>query len=193
MAEIPGFVWIGVGGLIGAFSFFLGFLKPAQNNLFFRIMMFVGLGMMLYGFIKMRFMGKTKEQMIDDLKLKRRGESEVDIDIEDYRRNPQLRQQVLQRGGQQSNSANSYNGTPRNSSGQSGQYPSGQSPNLQQQPLQGSQQLSQSSQSMHNHHQSHSSQPHQVHPHNPNSRFCHQCGSPLLKEHKYCPVCGARV
>jgi len=38
--------------------------------------------------------------MMEERKMQNRGEREVEIDIDEYRRNPQLRQQALERGGQ---------------------------------------------------------------------------------------------
>ena len=66
---------------------------------------------------------------------------EVEIDIDDYRKNPQLRQRTAQ----QTHHKGSHQGAHHKESG------------------------------------------HQI------AGYCTQCGTPLLKKHKYCPICGNRV
>ncbi len=178
MAEIPGFVWAAVGVFISVVSLFLGFLKPVEFSAFFKIMMVVGVGMFVYGYIfKIRFRQKSLQNDMEARRqqnFQQRGETEVEIDIDDYRNNPQLRQNALKSGYPSGSSANhtqqySHYGTPRN-------VPQQQKTHAQQ--------------------QSHSTQAHEQHHPKPEFKahgFCPSCGTPLLKEHKYCPICGARV
>lgn len=162
MAEISGLMWSVVGILIGVFSLFLGFLrKDVEYNTFFKLMMFVGLGMLGYGVVKLYIRRKTAEKEFRSKKheLIQRSERSVDIDIDDYRKNPQLRQQAMQHG-----------------------------THTQRQTHQ---------QQQRTHHKTQHSHHTQQHTHKTHSKqksaFCTQCGTPLLKHHKFCPICGASV
>ena len=158
MAAILGIVWIGIGILISSMSFFMGFLRKVEYYMFFRLMMFVGLGMIIYGYIKMKFFEKSREQLIEEhrQKMAGRGETEAEIDIDDYRKNPQMRQQALAQKSQQSN-------------------------------IQNAQRMH------HNQGQTHQQAHNTHHASQGKSSFCSQCGTPLLKHHKFCPICGAKV
>ena len=166
MSEIPGPVWIGVGVFVGGFSLFLGFINKVSSAPFFQLMTFVGLGMVLFGFIKLKFPKKSKDDLIAEMSQRRaqRGTSEYDIDIDDYRNNPQLRKEAMQ---------NKQNFQQRYSN-----------PNQ----------------------QHHATQPVVQHPtlktranptaHKHSSKtaaYCSQCGSPLMKGHKFCPICGSKT
>ena len=61
MAEIPGLVWIIVGLFIGLFSLFTGYIDPVEYNAFFQLMMFIGIGMILFGFIKLQIKKKKNK------------------------------------------------------------------------------------------------------------------------------------
>jgi rubrerythrin len=152
MSEIPGIVWMGVGTVIGGMSFFLGFLKQSSSSFFFKFMTFVGVGMIIYGFIKMKLQERNFENKLEQRKTQmiQRGEMEVDIDMQENARRQQSRQPMQQQ--QYSQQARNQQIHPANI-------------NRQQAPR-----------------------------HNTGSQnFCHQCGTPLLKHHKYCPICGARI
>jgi FtsZ-interacting cell division protein ZipA len=181
MDDIPGFVWVIVGIFISVVSLFMGFIKPVTGSSFFKLTLIVGIGMLAYGYIFKIRARKTKEEMFEDRKqqlMQQRGENEVDIDIDDYKSNPYLREEARKRG-----------------------YPSTQ-PNQQfrqaemefQQKIKSPQQNSQQQQQRQ---QSPSYQPQQsqqrMQQTQSNSRFCPSCGTPLLKQHKFCPICGARV
>jgi hypothetical protein len=169
MAEIHGFVWSAVGVFIAVVSLFLGFLRPVEYNAFFKLMLFVGIGMLVYGLIKMKIKQKTPQQIIEERRqhMLQKGQREVEIDIDNYRKNPQLRQQVLQQGAH--SGATAHHGTP----GTHTQHPTQHHTTPQR-----------------THHPAHAQQQtHQTQA----ARFCHQCGTPLLKHHKFCPICGARV
>ncbi len=148
MAEIPGFAWIGIGGFVGLTSLFLGFIKPVDTSAFFKLMLFVGIGMVIYGLIKLKTRKKPEQMMHErrQQRIQERGPYQVNIDIDDYRKNPQLRQQAME--------------------GESPKHPHTQHKTLSQKKT---------------HHKS------------GDSKFCHQCGSPLLPKHKFCPICGTRV
>ena len=163
MAELPGFVWISVGIIVGVFSLFLGYLRPVENSIFFKFMMFVGFGMALFGFIKIKLRGKTKESLIDKMQQRHmqqggHNHSESEINMDDYKNNPYLRQKVLQ-----------------------GQGGHGHQAQQVRQPQQRA-----THQTAHHAQQIHPSQ-------KQTARFCHQCGVPLMKSHKFCPMCGTSV
>ncbi len=164
MAEIPGLMWSVVGILIGVFSLFLGFLRKVEYYTFFRLMMFVGLGMFGYGVVKLYIRRKTaqKEFQAKKHELIQRRERTVDIDIDNYRKTPQLRQQTVHQN----------------------KHVHHQTHYQQQQRTQHQAQPSHSTQ----HHQY--PQHRQL---KQKSAFCTQCGTPLLPKHKFCPICGARV
>jgi predicted lipid-binding transport protein (Tim44 family) len=61
MAEIPGVIWIVVGLFIGLFSLFTGYINPVEYNAFFQLMMFIGIGMILFGFIKIQIKKKKNK------------------------------------------------------------------------------------------------------------------------------------
>ena len=158
MAEIPGIVWAAVGGFIGFVSLVMGFLRPAPNSGFFQLMMFVGIGMLIYGFVKIKLNQRTPHQRLEEHRQKtlQRGQREVEINIDDYKNNPQLRQQTLQQH-EHSRTANpTHHGTPRTH-----QQPGHQNTGHSQTQATG-------------------------------QKFCTQCGTPLLKKHKSCPICGNR-
>ena len=162
MAEIPGLMWSVVGILIGLFSLFLGFLrKDVEYSTFFRLMMFIGLGMFGFGAVKLYIRRKTAEKEFQSKKheLIQRRERSADIDIDEYRRNPQLRQQAMQ----QNKPVHHRTHQPQHRTHHKTQH----SHHTQQQT-----------------HKTHSKQ---------KSAFCGQCGTPLLKQHKFCPICGTRT
>lgn len=68
MAELPGSIWIIGGFIISGYSIFLEYVKKIDNTPFFRIMMFVGLGMILIGFIKSKFKNRSKNNMVDEMR-----------------------------------------------------------------------------------------------------------------------------
>ncbi len=167
MAEIPGFVWISVGIFVGAFSLFLGFIRPIETASFFQLMTVIGLGMIIFGAIKLRFPKKSKRDLIDEMAQRRakRGMNDVEIDIDEFRNNPQKRQQAMQNkenfkqrySGNTSNNTQIHHHTP--------QEP--QPPKKKPKAL-----FAKKAQVV---------------------GYCSQCGTPLLSKHKYCPICGNRV
>jgi hypothetical protein len=186
MAEIPGLAWCASGAFIGIASLFLGFIRPVEYNAFFKLMFIVGIGMVVFGFFKIKIKQKSPQQEMEERRQQtnQRGVREIDIDIDDYRRNPQLRQQAMQ-------GASSYNrqnpathyGTPRNFPQQPQQFQQQQYPQQRQPVSQSPTQQSNPGYVRVPQHQKTSS----------NGSFCSNCGSPLLKHHKYCPICGGRV
>ncbi len=183
MSEIPAPAWMALGGFIGLTSLFFGFLRPVDHNFFFQLMTFVGFGMAGFGFFKSRLSSKSVQQELEDRRMKmpaERGQMEVEIDIDDFRRNPQLRSQAMQPQKYQGHDdrATIY-GHPRDYSGQA--RPTFNSATVQQeqrmQPNQATVPVS----------------PHHNKSHAQVQRFCGNCGTPLLKEHKFCPICWARV
>ncbi len=180
MAELLPFVWIGVGAFIGIVSFFLGFVRPVTYNAFFKLMLAVGLGMMAYGYIKDKLSQKTLQQGMEERRQHRLtpGEREIEIDIDDYKKNPNLRQEVLHRGYPKrysdSSAQNAYQEAQQRIPPQQGgqQQAAHHYPQQQPQPQ---------------HHPSHAQRQ------QPAQRFCTSCGTPLLKQHKYCHICGNRV
>jgi hypothetical protein len=193
MAEIPDFVWMGVGIFIGLFSLFLGFLRPVEYSIFFKIMTFVGAGMFAFGYVKMKLSQKTTQQKLEEHRqqMVQRGDTEVDIDIDDYRNNPQLRQQAMQKpySGSTQNPGSHYN-TP--GTYQQPTRPTQSARPLQQTVRQQPQQMRPTDQRTVQSHPAQRTQTYQSQPVQKGS-FCHQCGTPLLKHHKYCPICGAKV
>jgi Sec-independent protein translocase protein TatA len=200
MSEIPGPAWMAVGAFIGAVSLFLGFIRPVVNSSFFKMMMIVGIGMVIFGFIKMKFKAKTKEDVLDEARRRsmQRGQSEYDIDIDDYRNDPRLRQQAMYQQAQQKGYAQQH---PQAQGGANAHasHPNAQAHlgvQHQKHPYVVHQQRAQNV-----HHPMHHSQKEstvhvlrQAHSHNPlQGGFCGQCGTPLLKSHKFCPMCGART
>ncbi|NTV23458.1 MAG: hypothetical protein HGA85_03725 [Nanoarchaeota archaeon] len=186
MADIPDFVWMVVGGLISLVSVFMGFIRPVEYSSFFKLMLAVGIGMVIYGYIKGKINQKPLQTRLEERRMQRqrgRGESEVDIDIDEYRRNPQLRQQAMQsqQGRAGYSQPQGYNGTPRAFPQQQPaqrpgyqQYPPMQAPS-------GAGAISTGAAGA-------------PMPKSPiQSAYCSQCGTPLLKHHRYCPICGARV
>ncbi len=166
MAEIPGLMWSVAGILIGVFSLFLGFLrKDVEYSTFFRLMMFVGVAMFGFGAVKLYIRSKNAEKEFQSKKqeLIRKRERSVDIDIDDYRRNPQLRQQAMQ---QKSHASHQ----PQHKTHQQQQH-----------------------KTHHTSQQGHTQQHSQHKPAKQKSAFCGQCGTPLLKQHKFCPICGDRT
>ncbi len=184
MAEIPGIVWCIVGIFISIFSFFV---NTKAANPFFIIMIFVGICMFIYGFIKIKSRQKSPQQEMEERRMQtyQRGEREVDIDIDDYRRNPQLRQHALPGASQyvKSTQATHY-GTPRTFPQQTNAYshqPTHQTSHRH------------STHTPHSNHVTHSSQNIYNHSSQPGQRICPNCRTPLLKHHKICPICNVRV
>ena len=178
MAEIPSPVWMIVGLFVGLFSLFLGYLKPVENSIFFKLMTFVGFAMMLFGFIKLKLKNRTKGRMIDEMRQKhmQKGHSETEVNIDDYKNNPYLRQQVMQGQGHhhtQHHQTQAVRQPQHHTVHQTAQQP-------QHHPVQQT---------------AHHTTTLQVHrpQKNQNARFCHQCGVPLMKSHKFCPMCGNQV
>ncbi|MFH2020124.1 MAG: hypothetical protein ABIJ34_01845 [archaeon] len=185
MAEIPGPVWAIVGIFVFVTSLLLGFIRKIPSAAFFQLMLFVGIGMTLYGLFKIKFNSKTKEDMIEEARrrVQSKGQMEFDIDIDDYRANPALRAEVLRKAHAQGQKVNYSQGTHQH-----------QAPHQQ-----------------HNTHSAAHQATQKAYPQNPSlfpqqhaniqqrppqqaeSRFCNQCGIPLMKSHKFCPMCGARV
>ncbi|MBT7440375.1 zinc ribbon domain-containing protein [archaeon] len=195
MAEIPGPVWVGVGLFVGGFSLYLGFIKPIPSAPFFQLMSVVGLGMIVYGFIKIKFPTRSKQDLLDEMGHRRakRGVRDVEIDIDDFRNNPQKRREAM----------NNQNFQNRNQMPNSGAVNQTHQQHLGQ------------------HHQTHHNAQHRpqkpILPHGDNQKtqvpthnqmnqkktsffkraksggFCSECGSPLLAKHKFCPVCGGRT
>ena len=146
MAEIPALVWIVVGIFVSIFSVIIVF---RSGEPFFILMIFAGIGMLVFGGIKIFLRNRNQESLVDEMRKRHssRGDSEAEINMDDYRR---------QRSGQHHQQAQR----------QQAPSPTPKSPPPQQQsnsPPKGQQ------------------------------GFCSQCGTPLLKQHKFCPICGARV
>ncbi len=186
MSEIPGPVWIAVGILIGGFSIYLGFINTSETSTFFQLMTVVGLGMIIFGVIKLKFPKKSKQDVLDEMSKRRtqRGNTEVDIDMQDYKSNPQLRQTAMQH---KQNFQQRYS-TPHN---------------VHQHTQHRSQQHQPQHQAQHSaaHQAQRQTIPNSVnlsksHPLKKSKKvagYCGNCGSPLLKKHKFCPICGARI
>ncbi|MEM2138783.1 MAG: hypothetical protein QXM96_01370 [Candidatus Woesearchaeota archaeon] len=159
MAEIPWFVWIAVGVFVGITSFFMGFLKPVTYNAFFQLMFFVSLGMIIYGYVKMKLKEKWFNEELERRK-NLRGEREIEIDIDDFRNRQNRTNQV-------NNSRNfSYNNQLSRNTG-----------NFQQNQI----------------NPTHYGTPRTHSSVNNQNKRCPNCGTPLLKEHKVCPICNSRV
>lgn len=164
MSEIPGPVWIGVGVFVGGFSLFLGFIKKIDTAPFFQLMTVIALGMIIYGFIKLKFPKRSEQDLLDEMGRRRatRGVRDYEIDMEDYKNNPQLRHQAMQ---------HKQNFQQR--------YTTNQEQTGYQNP--------------HQHPLPHDSHKEVHHKGSKTSAFCSQCGSPLMKNHKFCPICGNRL
>lgn len=188
MDDIPGIVWVIVGGFVSLVSLFMGFLRPVTYSAFFKLMFVVGIGMLVYGYIfKIKMNEKSTREILEDRRQKNfnlRTEMEADIDMDDYRNDPRKREEVLRRG---------YPSTARNMNqrygyggGQAQQQPGAyNNPTYQPQRQQMPQQQQQPP---------YSGMRKQIQKQGiPQGKFCTGCGTPLLKEHKYCPICGARV
>jgi hypothetical protein len=201
MDDIPGFVWVIIGIFISVVSLFMGFLRPVTYNAFFKLMLVVGIGMLIYGYIfKIRLGQKSKEDMIEDRRqqlMQQRGEYEADIDIDDFKNNPALRQEAMKKGYPSSQPSQQfrqmeqqYQQKIQDKKQQGNQQQ--RNPMQQQQPQQPMQRMQQRPQqpqqtSFQNYQAS------QMPQRAGGQRFCPSCGTPLLKEHKFCPICGARV
>jgi len=182
MGDIPSPVWVIVGLLIAGFSFFVGFLRKMDNSAFFKLMLFVGLGMIVFGVFKFIMKRKKNMQEFEQRKhhIMQKRERSAEIDIDDYRNNPHLRQQAMQ---------------------QQDSYTKATQPSHQHQQAQHTPHTSQ----QHDHHQTHqqgghtghhTTQHQKVNTHNKKekkARFCPHCGTPLLPKHKFCPICNAQV
>jgi hypothetical protein len=183
MDDIPGFVWVIVGIFISLVSLYMGFLNPVTYSAFFKLMFVIGIGMIVYGYIFKIKARKTKEEMMEERKqqlMQQRGDNDVDIDIDDYKSNPYLREEARKRG-----------------------YPStGPSQEFRQAEIQFQQNIK--SPQQRGQQQMQQQQPQrQQYPSYPqtqqrmqtpsDSRFCPNCGTPLLRHHKFCPICGNRV
>lgn len=183
MDEIPGIMWAFVGGIVGLISLFLGFLRPVPYNGFFKLMFVVGIAMFVYGYIfKIKMHEQSTREILEDRRQKNtnmRQDMETDIDIDDFRNNAMKRQEALRRGypstAPRQDKAELYKNPGGNYQNNSALPQNRPQPNYQQPG--GSQQFSQPAQQ----------RPAQQ------GRFCGSCGTPLLKEHKYCPICGGRV
>ncbi|MCM2325949.1 MAG: zinc ribbon domain-containing protein [Candidatus Woesearchaeota archaeon] len=183
MAEIPSWMWMISGVIITGFSVFMGFNDSISYNMFFKIMIFVGLIMLGFGWLKMKLRQRTPEQTIDDMRAihSKRDSGEVEINIDDYRNNPQLRQQAMQQQAK-------YPPTQQQLSTQGRSH----NPNHPQH-MNHNVQHNASHSHMNNPSANHVTQPHNLTHSRMQARFCHQCGSPLLPQHKFCPICGSRV
>ena len=130
MAEIPGFVWIIVGLFISGFSFFIGFIR--DDSAFFKLTFFIGLIMLLYGGIKIFLRTRNKDTLIDEMRKRHAQKGDIEIDMEDSKRQQQAPHQHSTQHVQTSNKKITHG-------------------------------------------------------------FCNTCGTPLLKHHKFCPICGSKV
>jgi len=199
-------------------------------------MFFIGLGMALFGFLKYKLKEqRTKEDTIDEMRKRynSRGQYDADIDMDEIRNNPQLRQQILNRGSRYHPQANNYamGANPNNQNPAAGHNNTHVNHNPNNNHIQHNQQhhtrtQHNTNQTTHspNHHAQHQGQgqhnaghqnmQHQhsnIHPnqnqHNTRSYhnhtqqqpikgqsgYCPNCRTPLLKNHKSCPMCGTRV
>lgn len=203
MAEIPSSIWMALGAIIGIISLYIGFIRPIDRNAFFQLMAFIGLAMTIFGYLKRRFQNRNESKARSHQRL-HRGVRDVSIDIDDYRNNPQLKQQVMQGGhGRSTNQDSAQNVHTAQQSQNTHAHTSQGSHQAQAVHHQTNQQVhqpAQHSQKVHHpvhaqgHQPQHASQ--KVNPHSaqtkPGAKFCGECGSPLLKKHKYCPICGIR-
>ncbi|MEM3374062.1 MAG: hypothetical protein QXE31_02455 [Candidatus Woesearchaeota archaeon] len=244
MSEIPWYAWIGVGLLVGIVSLFMGFLKPVSYDAFFKLMFFISIIMIIYGYIKMKIKEKLFMEELEKRRLSR-GEREIEINMEDFRNKPKLNptsynynstnysQSKYDSSYAQSQKIPNHYGTPRtfnninqqqNTQKQNYSNPSVSNSNNLNQYTSNNQKnqintqtnnqythhsthhsaqmsLNQSSHhtSLKSHHQTkdHSQINYHYQSHSRNSqntqRICPNCRTPLLKEHKYCPICNAKV
>ncbi len=184
MDEIPGFVWVIVGVFIFLMSLFLGFFRDEPTSGFFKLMFVVGIGMLVYGYIfKIRLGSKSKEDILGERKqqlMKERGDYEVDIDIDDYRNNPYKKQEIVNKGYPQTGPSQQFKQMERqfqqNIAQQNQRKNPPSNPGMQA-PTQ----------------QQHYSSAQVTIQRQQGQRFCPACKTPLLKEHKSCPICGGRV
>lgn len=194
MDDIPGFVWVIVGGFVTLVSLFLGFIRPVTYNSFFKLMFVVGVGMLVYGYIfKMRLGRKSKEDVLEERRqqlMKERGDYEADIDIDDYRNNPALRQAAMKNGYPSSQPNQNFYQAERRFQ-QNIQQKNNQNPVDRERPQYQAQQPQQNQFS--NANQFARPNPQIQSQKTFSQGFCPSCGTPLLKEHKFCPICGARV
>ena len=165
MAEIPSLVWMIIGFFISVISLFLGVLRPVEYSAFFILMLVVGVGMIGFGYIKMS-RGRVKaDRKFEKKRQMRIQESVVDIDIDDYRNNPELRQRVLNQGGQ----APQQQGNYTNPTTQQGKVTRHVQPQQQRNP------------------------PLPEKRNSKGRKVCPNCGAPLLDRHDMCPVCNSRI
>lgn len=178
MSEIPGPVWMGVGGVIGGFSLFLGFIRPVEYNMFFKLMAVIGAIMILFGFIRLKLKDRNKTNMIEEVRLRQNPHGYQNKNMnqgyqthnQNYAQPHQMHRPHTQ-GQQQHNTHQHRHHTTH-------QQTVSHSPHQQQHRQHHAQQ--------HGHHQIRQQT-------NQKSRFCHQCGTPLLKHQQFCAICGSKI
>lgn len=191
MAEIPSWMWIFSGLLITGFSVFMGYIRPVQYAAFFRLMLWVGLIMIVFGLIKFKLSQRTREDMFDEMRQRQhqRGQNEVE-----------LGQRPVNTGYPQGYNQQGYNQGANRQPMHNAQHRAHQpvhNANHSTAHHQNAHQAQHPHNSAHNisHSNQHYGYPTQANTHNQKSqsKFCHQCGTPLLGHHKFCPMCGSRV
>ena len=189
-SEIPGPVWVIIGLFVGIVSAFLGYIKPTEYNAFFKLMVYVGLGMILFGVFKIKTAEVRFRQRVEERKSQRhmRGDMEVDIDMYENRR----RHQAANNAGLQSGhgSYNHHGTTQTNHQGHHRHQTHSQNHHHAQQSQSSTHSNVGQGHAMHNrgsHSAHHASRPSHI---TSGERKCRHCGVPLLKNHRRCPICG---
>ena len=176
MSEIPGPVWMGVGAVIEGFSLFLGFIRPVEYNMFFKLMTVIGGIMILFGFIRSKLNNKNKTSARDESRL---------------RQNPQGYQNTHtpQGYGHHNSQNNSQPNTVNRAHHQTTQHqPTNHQATHQTRHRQHAAHQQATSHNVHHQQRQQTSQQHHA-----KSKFCHQCGTPLLNHQKFCAICGVKV
>jgi hypothetical protein len=168
VTEIPGVVWCIVGAMVSVVSFFTAFVRKVEKPFMFYLTFIIGVGMVIYGIIKIRKMRKDT-----DKELQKRMSQRSSVNTNNQNQNQQTYSKHTQSSGlfgqstQQSHNVNYHQNKP----------------------------VSQPSHTRSYHrkiHQSHSSGSHQQQT-TPTKKFCPHCGSAVHPHHKFCANCGNRL
>ncbi|MFH0875935.1 MAG: zinc ribbon domain-containing protein [archaeon] len=206
MTDLPGVVWCAVGTLISVVSFFAIVVNRVQKSFFFFVMIAVGIGMFIYGVIKIMNMRKKTEQEIDQkLKNSRFSKENGEEEIVAPRPNPAAQRQVPQyaaKSGPFSNSTGNLTGvssnqqhtghqahTPQNYAQQSQVSQSNHQANYAQQHQSGN--ISSSGYGHSNINAAGHPQPQTAQ--HAAKRYCPSCGAQLASHHRFCASCGSKI
>ncbi|MBU0758576.1 MAG: hypothetical protein KKF44_11000 [Nanoarchaeota archaeon] len=191
LGEIPGVVWSGVGILVSVVSL-ITILRKGTNKYFFSLMLAVGVGMIIFGIIKVRQMRKkTDEELAEKIKNRRGNQDGLDDEMIPAQQLPGQMQPANRSDQPISNGPMGRSLSDTHAPMHSGTHQPGQQ--HQQRPVQTQPQLRAAHPQMqHRQAPAHQPQQHALHQQQV-KRFCPGCGAKIGPGHRFCSVCGSQI